>query len=180
MNEQAGFIRVQRSGRGIVGLDKLIARLPSGIVMAEIGCYAGESSAQFLRSGKITRFFAIDPWLSGYDENDASSASDMSEVESRFDIATAGYDVIKLKGDIDNAIAHLPVLDFVYIDGNHRYDHVKNDILKSLTRVKPDGIIAGHDYPCGSVRRAVIATLGEPGYTFEDDSWLIHLGAQSR
>ena len=37
-------------------------------------------------------------------------------------------------------------LDFVYIDGNHRLDFVTQDIVNWTEKVKPGGIVAGHDY----------------------------------
>ncbi len=37
-------------------------------------------------------------------------------------------------------------LDFVYIDANHEYDYVKQDITEWTKKVKPGGIVAGHDY----------------------------------
>ena len=37
-------------------------------------------------------------------------------------------------------------IDFVYIDGNHLFRHVADDIYEWSIRVKQGGIIAGHDY----------------------------------
>lgn len=37
-------------------------------------------------------------------------------------------------------------LDFVYIDANHSYAFVKEDILAWLPKIKKGGIIGGHDY----------------------------------
>lgn len=37
-------------------------------------------------------------------------------------------------------------LGFVFIDMDHRYESVKNDIAAWLPKVKPGGVIAGHDY----------------------------------
>jgi hypothetical protein len=37
-------------------------------------------------------------------------------------------------------------LDFVYIDGNHFYLHVKKDIKLYTPKVKLGGYVAGHDY----------------------------------
>lgn len=37
-------------------------------------------------------------------------------------------------------------LDFVYIDGNHEFDFVMEDLITWSRRVKPGGIVAGHDY----------------------------------
>jgi hypothetical protein len=36
-------------------------------------------------------------------------------------------------------------LDFVFIDGNHGYSFVKQDILAWLPKIKPGGVICGHD-----------------------------------
>jgi hypothetical protein len=36
-------------------------------------------------------------------------------------------------------------LDLVFIDGNHGHGHVKQDILAWLPKVRPGGILCGHD-----------------------------------
>ena len=37
-------------------------------------------------------------------------------------------------------------LDFCYIDADHSYDSVKNDLDIWLPKIKINGIICGHDY----------------------------------
>lgn len=37
-------------------------------------------------------------------------------------------------------------LDFVYIDANHDYEHVKEDLHAWTPKVKEGGVVAGHDY----------------------------------
>ena len=37
-------------------------------------------------------------------------------------------------------------LDFVYIDGNHEFDYVIEDLVAWGRKVRKDGIISGHDY----------------------------------
>ena len=44
------------------GLKELISSLPSNLVMAEIGCYAGLSTKMFMESGKVKTLYAIDIW----------------------------------------------------------------------------------------------------------------------
>ena len=53
-------------------------------------------------------------------------------------------------------------LDFVYIDGNHRYPYVKKDIDLYYPKIKSGGIIGGHDfkYDEQGVVRAVIESFG--------------------
>jgi len=37
-------------------------------------------------------------------------------------------------------------LDFIFIDGNHSFEFVTNDIAEWGKKVKKGGIISGHDY----------------------------------
>lgn len=37
-------------------------------------------------------------------------------------------------------------LDFVYIDANHNYDFIMQDIIEWSRIVRPNGIVSGHDY----------------------------------
>lgn len=47
-------------------------------------------------------------------------------------------------------------LDFVYIDANHRYDSVSQDIRAWLPKVYLGGVLCGHDYfSHSSVKKAV-------------------------
>lgn len=61
-------------------------------------------------------------------------------------------------------------LDFVFIDANHKYDAVQNDIREWSKKVRVGGIVAGHDYyktKAGNmgVINAVNEYVAEHGYT---------------
>jgi hypothetical protein len=64
-------------------------------------------------------------------------------------------------------------LDFVYIDGDHKYSAVQEDIAKWLPKIKKDGVIGGHDFDYEDVAGAVLANLGSPHRIFQDTSWVI-------
>jgi hypothetical protein len=51
-------------------------------------------------------------------------------------------------------------LAFCYIDAAHDYESVKRDILAWRSKVKPDGILAGHDYQYPDVEKAVKELIG--------------------
>jgi hypothetical protein len=38
----------------------LIADLPEGITMIEVGCFRGDSAKLFLESGKVKKLYAVD------------------------------------------------------------------------------------------------------------------------
>ena len=158
-----------RTGIQRDGLQDLIDDLPSGLVMVEIGCFSGESAEMFLQSGKINKLYGIDSWSPSY-----TSKCSMQDVEGAFDVVQARHKgkIIKLKGVIDDYINELLDIDFAYIDGDHSYGFVKNDIQKTLTKLKPNGFISGHDYNHPGVRGAVNEVLGLPDKIYEDFSWV--------
>jgi len=47
-----------------------------------------------------------------------------------------------------DALADIPdhSLDFVYIDGNHKYGYVAMDLMQWAKKVRRGGVISGHDY----------------------------------
>jgi predicted O-methyltransferase YrrM len=63
-------------------------------------------------------------------------------------------------------------LDFVFIDASHDYDNVKADILAWRPKIKPGGIIGGHDYHglFPGVIQAVRETI--PNFNIMGVSWL--------
>jgi len=42
-------------------------------------------------------------------------------------------------------------MDFVYIDANHTLESTREDILLWWPKIKPGGILAGHDYLAGEI-----------------------------
>lgn len=46
-------------------------------------------------------------------------------------------------------------LDFVYIDSNHKFDFVMQDLIEWSKKVRTGGIVSGHDYNEESVAQAV-------------------------
>lgn len=148
------------------------------ITLVEVGSYMGESSAIFAREFKNGKIICIDPWTSGFDDNDATSGMDFIDVEQQFDLRAAMYkNIVKVK---DFSINKHYVCDIVYIDGCHTYDAVKEDIKHWLPQTKK--IISGHDYyndevdkrqpHTAGVRKAVDEVLGIPDKVFADGSWV--------
>lgn len=65
-------------------------------------------------------------------------------------------------------------LDFIYIDGNHSYEYVIQDILLSAKLVKKGGVIGGHDFARGNgVKKAVdeYSAKNNVPYNHEGGDW---------
>lgn len=147
------------------------------LVLVEVGVYAGDGTKLFLQSGKFNKIFSIDPWKSGYDDNDEASKSSMQEVEKEFDkVVTLNSTIVtKLKGTLyeyKDLLKQYPI-DIVYIDAKHTYDAVKRDISIAL-ELNPRIAIAGHDYEEGwpGVMKAVDECFKSPDKVFSDTSWI--------
>jgi hypothetical protein len=157
-----------RGDNEINGLRDLTVDLPGNLVMAEIGIYKGEGTRVFMQSGKISQFFAIDIWAFDH----------WATAEPFFDRMVAYYgNIVKLKMTFEQALPQLPPLDFIYIDADHEYESVNQDIETALKIIKPGGIIAGHDYAerFQGVIRAVDEHFGKPDKTYIDTSWLKYM-----
>jgi hypothetical protein len=66
-------------------------------------------------------------------------------------------------------------LFFVFIDGSHLYEAVKEDILAWLPKVKSGGFIGGHDIDqteeFNGVRKAVDELIGEKNIIIYNKGW---------
>lgn len=157
-------------------LAPLLSFLPEEAVVAELGAFAGEGTRQFLLCGRVRWLYCIDRWAGGYDSNDQASGADMVEAERVFDLL-CDRRLIKVRTDTITAarVAHPDSFDLVYIDANHQYEPVYEDIQAWVPLLKRSGgLIAGHDYTDPGhpgVRRAVDEIFGSPDIVFPDSSW---------
>ena len=166
-----------RNDKNTQGLLDLAREFPENTIMAEIGSYAGESIELFFKFGKVKQIFAIDPWQGGYNYATSPAVSDFVLVEDAFDEKIKGKNVVKLKMTMKEAFDLLPELDVIYIDANHAYDYVLEDIKLSLQKIKKGGIISGHDYNsvAPGVVQAVNEMFGKPDKIFSDTSWMVKI-----
>ena len=163
------------------GLEQMIEwinniRPTSEMSMIEIGSYVGESTLMF--SEHFNSVLSIDPYMDDYDVKDeATKYKPFNEVYEQFKTNTQHKNNIKqirLTSNDAYDILKDELFDLVYIDGNHQYEFVKQDILNYKNLVKPGGYIAGHDYVehFPGVIQAVEETVGTVDKVFVDSSWI--------
>jgi hypothetical protein len=143
--------------------------------MVEIGSFQGESTSIFSLYLPDTKIYAVDPLESGYDVNDIAAMQDMSNIQHNFTVRTSKFpNIIQIKEKSKDAAIKFDNsdLDLVYIDGDHRYEAVKQDIMSWKSKIKPNGYISGHDYDRIDIKRAIEETIGTPDHTFIDNSWV--------
>lgn len=116
-------------------------------VGVEIGVKAGDFSEVICKAG--LKLYGIDPWLIYPDfVEPAETQEDLDKAMEKTMQRMKGYDFIPLKKTSMEAVKKFEdgSLDFVYIDGNHSFKYVTEDIFEWSKKVKKGGIISGHDY----------------------------------
>lgn len=116
-------------------------------VGAEVGVYRGVYSVWLLRNCPGLKLYGIDSWAS-YPGHEYYESKDMADAYKEAQKNTKQYDCKLIKGWSSEVVKQFEdeSLDFVFIDGNHTYEYVVEDIALWSKKVKKGGIIYGHDF----------------------------------
>ena len=144
----------------------------------EIGSYSGEGTVVIAKHFKEVT--AVDPWMNGYDINDvASQQCPMKFVFQAFQDKTEDLEnVMFIKGKSIDALESIKdeSCDFVYIDGDHRYEGVLADLHGWRPKLREGGVMAGHDWSFKTVHKALVEVFKDKeAVLFQGDSWGIKL-----
>lgn len=128
--------------------------MPHNARIVEVGVQGGGYAACMLRQTNPVQFYLIDCWEHQdptiYDDPEANVSNPEQERLYRETVARFAGDsrVIVWKKYSKDAVALFEdeSLDWVYIDANHSYDAVKEDIALWWPKVKKGGFLSGHDY----------------------------------
>jgi len=117
-------------------------------VGAEIGTLDGMYAKWLCAKNRKLKLFAVDPYVSYPEYTENRTQDDMYGYEARAKERLAKFNVEFVKKFSMDAINDFldNSLDFVYIDANHDYKFVKEDIDAWSKKVKKGGIVSGHDY----------------------------------
>ena len=138
-------------------LKRLISYCDKYPTVVIIGSGSGTSTLAVLEQNPNAFIFSID------NEFPTTDRYDPGEKQNLID---AGYwsegNVIQVLGDSQLIGRHWPIkYDFIFIDGDHRYQFIHDDILLWLPLAKTKAIVAFHDYgdkkvkPKAGVKQAV-------------------------
>jgi hypothetical protein len=114
----------------------------------EVGTARGEFAEKICRIMPRVKLFCVDPWIAydGYPER-----KKQKKMDRHYEIAKAKlapYECELMKSFSRDAVKNFEdeSLDFVFIEGNHCFEYVIEDIALWSRKVKPGGIISGHDF----------------------------------
>jgi Methyltransferase domain len=154
-----GLVPKQANGRAF-----LLAMLPKHSLGAEIGVHKGDFSQQIIEVVSPKELHLVDPWEhqtsaiykdAWYGGKAKAGQNEMdkrySNVCNRFDKEIQAERVKVHRGYSNDILDRFPdeYFDWIYIDGNHLYEYVKEDLELSFRKTKSGGFITGDDYTSG-------------------------------
>jgi hypothetical protein len=131
----------------LLNRDELLERLPKSDVVAELGVDTADFSRRILEINKPEVLHLVDKWVGvRYHEGKYHRVCWRFEKEIE-----SGQIVMHRKLSIEAADDFADgSLGWVYIDTSHSYKVTRDELLAYSKKVKPGGIIAGHDYSPGN------------------------------
>lgn len=150
-----------------VDLNEFYNRLPKEGITCEIGVYKGGSAWTLYQAVKPHTLYLIDPYVpyGGHAilTNDNECIDARKSAHRQF---ADCHNVIFIEKTSKDASYDFPAFffDIVYIDGDHSYDAVMDDLITYYDKIKVGGWLTGHDYKSAShlqVKEAVDDFLKE-------------------
>lgn len=124
-----------------------LAQLFKGVGV-EIGVERAVFSKTICRKNPETKLYAVDPWKAykGYRDHVSQEKLDAFYEEAKERMKD--FNCVIIRKFSSQAVQNFEdeSLDFVYIDANHDYDHVMEDMQLWYKKVKRGGMLCGHDY----------------------------------
>jgi hypothetical protein len=127
----------------LLNREDLLKHLPKNTTVAEIGVDRGEFSEMILEVTSPKKLHLIDAWEGGKYNRELKHL-----VEQKFSREIANGSIVLNVGLSTTILATMPdaYFDWVYLDTDHSYAITRQELNALKNKVKPGGIIAGHDY----------------------------------
>jgi len=121
----------------------------------EVGVYKGAYSRELCQANPELKLYCVDIW--GINDRSQRQRNIHQKIYKYAKWKLSRHNTVLIRDLSMNAVTQFgdDTLDFVYIDANHSYSEVNQDIAGWTKKVRPSGIVSGHDYDLVDVRKAV-------------------------
>ena len=128
------------------------------IVVAEVGVERGLNATEMAQKMNINKLYLIDDYLPYTDYLGGFCPQEIQDqvYQWMFNNLKPYLDKVVFITKSSILAAKLfddEFFDFVYIDGNHNYEYVKQDMNAWLPKVKTGGVLGGHDFDPRNITR---------------------------
>jgi len=154
-------IRLRLEKMGLMKVRKdFLTIFPKNTIGAELGVFQGKLSKDILEVARPKELHLMDPWWKVIGEyyGDWSRYHNDGELLSTKKAYRQAVDNVKSADNHHVAVFHIDddlitlakfpdnYFDWVYLDSSHQYEQTVKELSLLEKKVKPDGIIAGHDW----------------------------------
>jgi predicted O-methyltransferase YrrM len=124
--------------------NNLLKKLPKDFKYLEIGSYEGNSALYVSINFPNSNITCVDLWQ----DVEEYKGKNFNIIESNFDLNLKGLSNInKIKSTSDDFfVKNKTMYDFIYIDGNHKFDYVLRDCENAWKFLNDDGFLVCDDY----------------------------------
>lgn len=145
----------------------------------EVGVEKGENAESLLRELNMECLWLVDLWAPYHQSGKVKSIVVDKHLDYQRVVKNFGgkSNVRIVKGESTEIATWFEdkSLDFVYIDACHNYENVREDIIAWYPKVKPGGVLGGHDYDWDGVQRAVDKAF-PVGFQLAEGDWWFEMG----
>jgi len=145
----------------VIGLAPILQKQGENLVGVEIGTCRAESTNWLLSEClNIKKLHTIDPfeefidWCGEINSEVISRSEEIAHLNLK-DFADERINIIKNTSNNVFETFEDDSLDFVFIDGDHSYQGVLDDLTNWYGKVKDGGVVSGHDLWLDDVQKAL-------------------------
>lgn len=127
--------------------------------ICEIGIWKGDNLKNLLKHD-VEEAYGIDSYCNNHLSNKGIefSLKDLNEMYENVKKLEIKYKNLKIIRELSCKASSLfkdNYFDFIYIDADHSYEHIKEDLEIWYPKVKKGGILSGHDYVNHTLKNGV-------------------------
>lgn len=128
--------------------------IPDGGIFLEVGTWEGDFSYALLKNTNCKKLYCVDPYKKFTDNSYPDGMNSLSQEEFDLKYSNVKNKFLQFEDRVEfvrtesvkaSILFEDNSLDFVYIDGNHNYPNVLQDILVWYPKVKSGGYLTGDD-----------------------------------
>lgn len=142
-------------------------------LIVEVGSYFGRS-CRAIADNTPGRVIAVDTWIGPLSLNDPNTIPSFEQKfrQNLADLILQGkvYPITPSSELLENLHP-----DMVFIDGDHHFEVVREDIIFWMARLSKGGLLCGHDFSCSDVSRAVTELVPSPEPITGTDIWFTYV-----
>jgi hypothetical protein len=144
----------------------------------EVGVRNGDCAEYLLRNNPGLCLYAVDPYLAYKDVSHEYTQDEQDRIRDAAQVRLYDFEFSSAReshiiwaylpsveaANVFSAGEHAKKFDFIFVDANHEFSAVRDDLSAWAPLIRSGGILAGHDFSMDGVKKAVFEWMDENSY----------------